>query len=69
MAEKLFDDPDFWYFNEGATSKAECKHCGAKMHAIESDTHRMICSCRERVRAITAAPDRPRRWRRRSRPE
>jgi hypothetical protein len=25
MAERLFDDPDFWFFDDGAASKAECK--------------------------------------------
>ena len=43
VAERLFDDPDFRYFNEGATAKAECKHCGARMFAIEADAHRQNC--------------------------
>ena len=48
MAERLVDDPDFWFFNDGAASKAECKHCGAKMYAIETDAHRQNCPMRPR---------------------
>jgi hypothetical protein len=43
MPDRLFDDPDFRYFREGAAAKAECKHCGAVMWAIETDAHRMNC--------------------------
>ena len=46
MRERLFDDPDFRYFNEGAKSKAECKHCGAVVWAIEADSHRAVCRLR-----------------------
>jgi len=43
VSERLFNDPDFRFFNEGAASKAECKHCGTVMWAIETDSHRAVC--------------------------
>jgi CRP-like cAMP-binding protein len=39
MAEKLFDDPDFRYFNEGAKAKAECLHCRKSRRTRNSSRH------------------------------
>ena len=34
---------DFRFFNEGAASKAECKHCGAVLWAVDVHAHREKC--------------------------
>lgn len=50
MPERLFDDPDFRYFNEGTKAKAECTYCGAVMWAIEVEAHRQQCPMRPKTR-------------------